>query len=436
MKRRMVPIVLVSLSLLWCSSAALADVKAKTYTLTPYIGGYLFEGNQNLESTGQGGPVYGLGLGYNVTPNWGAEASFDFLGTEVKHAFDRINMFKYRLDGLYHFQPEKKLVPYLAAGVGGIHANAPAGFAGIDKPFLNLGGGVKYAVFQESLLSKLVNKVPCLKKVQLRGDVRYILYEQESKSRNNLQYVAGLMFPFGGETAAPKPVAAPPPPPPAPVVAPPPPPPPAPVIAPPPPPPPAPEPAPVVVPPPPPLDSDKDGVPDDRDKCPGTPPGVAVDENGCPIDSDKDGVPDYLDKCPGTPPNTLVDANGCPLEDKITIGLVIEFDTAKAVVKPEYDDAAEKVALFMKTYPTVKGVIEGHTDNKGGKAYNMKLSQQRADAVKKMLVQKYGIESSRLTTKGYGFDRPVADNKTAEGRQKNRRINATFDTVTVTKKKK
>jgi OmpA-OmpF porin, OOP family len=183
-----------------------------------------------------------------------------------------------------------------------------------------------------------------------------------------------------------------------------------------------------------PLDSDKDGVPDYLDKCPGTPAGVAVDNDGCPLDLDKDGVPDYLDKCPGTPAGTAVDNDGCPIPpQKVTITLAIEFDSNKADIKSKYHEEIGKVADFLKKYPTTTGTIEGHTDNIGNAAMNQRLSQRRAESVKNYLVQKFGIDPARLTAKGYGMTRPIADNKTATGRQKNRRIEATFDAMVVKK---
>jgi OOP family OmpA-OmpF porin len=122
-----------------------------------------------------------------------------------------------------------------------------------------------------------------------------------------------------------------------------------------------------------------------------------------------------------------------PTKEELTIVLNIEFDTDKSVIKPAYEPEVAKVAEFMKKYPQVKGVIEGHTDNIGSKPYNDKLSLRRANAVKKQLVDKYGIDASRLSTAGYGFSKPIADNKTEEGRQKNRRIVANFDKVTIIK---
>ncbi|MCA1981252.1 MAG: OmpA family protein, partial [Calditerrivibrio sp.] len=169
-----------------------------------------------------------------------------------------------------------------------------------------------------------------------------------------------------------------------------------------------------------PLDSDKDGVYDYLDKCPGTPNGVKVDKDGCPLDSDKDGVFDGLDKCPGTPKGSIVDKDGCEL----SISLLIHFDTNKAVVKEEYYDEIEKVANFMKNHPDIKIEIAGHTDSRGDRNKNIELSQSRAEAVMEVLITKFGIEKSKISAKGYGPDKPVDTNETEEGRSKNRRVEA------------
>jgi OOP family OmpA-OmpF porin len=165
--------------------------------------------------------------------------------------------------------------------------------------------------------------------------------------------------------------------------------------------------------------------PEKTSLCPDTPAGVPVDKDGCPLDSDHDGVPDYLDKCPDTPPNTKVDKDGCPalsVGEEVSIELEVLFDTNKAVVKPLYLDNVKKVADFMLLYTNTSADIEGHTDSKGSASLNKKLSQRRADAVREALVSKFGIEASRLRAIGYGKDRPIADNKTEAGRQKNRRV--------------
>jgi len=115
--------------------------------------------------------------------------------------------------------------------------------------------------------------------------------------------------------------------------------------------------------------------------------------------------------------------------DRLCMNLNMEFDTGKADIKPQYRDEIAKVGDFMKQYPTTTAIIEGHTDNVGSSEFNMKLSKQRADNVVAYLVKNFGIEASRLEAKGYGYTRRIAYNSTAEGRQKNRRINAIIDCV-------
>jgi OmpA-OmpF porin, OOP family len=123
-----------------------------------------------------------------------------------------------------------------------------------------------------------------------------------------------------------------------------------------------------------------------------------------------------------------------PVMEELCMTLHIEYDTDKAIIKPAYYSEVEKVADFMKRFPEQKGTIEGHTDSIASAKYNEKLSQRRAESVVKMLVEKYGIDKSRLIAKGYGESKPIADNKTKEGRQKNRRILANFGCVSVEKK--
>ena len=115
------------------------------------------------------------------------------------------------------------------------------------------------------------------------------------------------------------------------------------------------------------------------------------------------------------------------ITEKGRVTLNVEFDFGKATIrKGEQADIAQ-LADVMKKYPDLKITIEGHTDNVGNAKYNEKLSLQRANAVKKNLVDKYGIAASRLDTKGYGMTKPIASNKTKEGRQKNRRVEASAE---------
>lgn len=150
-----------------------------------------------------------------------------------------------------------------------------------------------------------------------------------------------------------------------------------------------------------------------------------------PVDSDGDGVLDSADRCPGTPRGIAVESNGCPkaIEERVSITMNVLFDSGKADIKPAYDPEVEKVANFLKAYPNVTATIEGHTDSTGSREFNTSLSQRRADAIQKALVARYGIDAGRVTAKGYGPDRPIADNKTTEGRAQNRRVVAEISAI-------
>ena len=173
-----------------------------------------------------------------------------------------------------------------------------------------------------------------------------------------------------------------------------------------------------------PLDTDKDRVADYKDKCPGTKSHCKVDADGCPVDSDGDGVCDGLDKCPGTPEGIEVDVEGCPVAFKIEKEMVlvgVSFAINSARLTSEAEKALDKVVESLKALPHVRLEIQGHSDASGSRDYNMELSQKRAQSVVDYFTGK-GISPSRLIAKGYGPDKPKYDNKTAEGRAKNRRV--------------
>ncbi|HPH56343.1 MAG TPA: OmpA family protein [Smithella sp.] len=134
---------------------------------------------------------------------------------------------------------------------------------------------------------------------------------------------------------------------------------------------------------------------------------------------------------PPPPPETIAPPPPPPpVQEKVTISLNIEFDTAKSFIKKKYHNNIKQVADFMQTYPDTNVVIEGHTDNVdrfNNPENNIKLSQARADSVRKYLIDKFGIDESRITAVGYGPSRPIADNNTPEGRMKNRRVEAVIE---------
>jgi OOP family OmpA-OmpF porin len=170
-----------------------------------------------------------------------------------------------------------------------------------------------------------------------------------------------------------------------------------------------------------PLYSDGDGVPDYLDKCPGTPSGVKTDSDGCPLDSDGDGVPDYLDKCPNTAAGAKVDRDGCPpAGDTLAIVTNVNFDFDSAKVRSDSKAKLNRVVSILKANSSVKVRVEGHTDNTGPEKYNVGLSTRRAEAVKAYLGA-HGVSSS-LSVVGFGEGKPLVSNRTKAGRAVNRRV--------------
>lgn len=142
------------------------------------------------------------------------------------------------------------------------------------------------------------------------------------------------------------------------------------------------------------------------------------------IDSDGDGVLDAADRCAGTAKGTEVNELGCAVNQAFDVALNVQFKKGTATL--EAGDMADLKALadIMNKHSDLKLELQGYTDNKGNPAKNKALSSARANAVKNALVKEYKVDASRLTATGYGAESPVASNKTAEGRAKNRRVNA------------
>ena len=212
---------------------------------------------------------------------------------------------------------------------------------------------------------------------------------------------------------------------------------------------------------PPPPDRDRDGVPDAADACPdvagppsddpkknGCPdkdgdkiidpldacpdlPGVASEdpkENGCPPDTDGDGIRDDKDACPQEKglPNEDPSKHGCPLvvvrESEIVITQQVQFDVDRSTIKKESNELLDGIAKVMNEHPELLKIeVQGHTDASGNKQRNKILSGSRAEAVKRALLKRK-VSARRLLAKGYGQEKPIADNDTAEGKAKNRRV--------------
>ncbi len=174
-------------------------------------------------------------------------------------------------------------------------------------------------------------------------------------------------------------------------------------------------------------DTDNDGIGDHVDQCPDRPGTYA--NGGCP-DTDGDGVYDGIDKCPeeAGPRNR----DGCPLVSAATrqtmqsqldslLTTPIRFSSGTDDIERSSYNTLNTIATLMRRYPTAQFVVEGHTDNAGNADSNLKLSEQRAMAVQQYLIFQ-GVSGAQMTALGFGDTRPLADNTTPEGRNRNRRV--------------
>jgi OmpA-OmpF porin, OOP family len=179
------------------------------------------------------------------------------------------------------------------------------------------------------------------------------------------------------------------------------------------------------------LDNDGDGLADRIDACPDEPEdkdGIE-DDDGCPdCDDDKDGVPecpeakDLCPNVPGDPPDGCKKYNLVVVTDKkIELKQTVYFDTKKTTIKRQSFQLLDDVAQALKDNPTIHVRIEGHTDSRGSTKFNLKLSKGRANSVRTYLLNK-GIEADRMVAEGYGESQNIADNRTAAGREQNRRV--------------
>lgn len=183
-----------------------------------------------------------------------------------------------------------------------------------------------------------------------------------------------------------------------------------------------------------PIDSDGDGICDGLDTCPNTPRGCTVDAKGCQGDADGDGVCDGLDKCPNTPSGARVDSAGCPPREVLMretelldTGMIrlhdVNFETAKADIRPESRKGLDVVGEVLSKWPQLKIEIGGHCDSRGSEAYNLGLSRQRVASVRTYLLEHFPkLEAAQLTSVGYGESRPLVPNDSPENMAQNRRV--------------
>ncbi|MDX9740457.1 MAG: OmpA family protein [Gammaproteobacteria bacterium] len=353
-----------------------------------------------------------IGIGREIGQRWNLELNLEADNLDIEDGAGAFQQRGVSLNGLYFFSRERAFAPYALIGAGALHNRLP----GDNATNLMANAGVGFLTSAGS-------------KMSLRGEARYRwdtdndTIPSEDDGFGDWVVSLGLHIPFGRSSAAPEPAPAP-----APVAAP--------VVE--------PEPTPVV------ADSDGDGVPDDRDECPGTRAGAAVDSRGCEPDGDGDGVPNADDRCPNTPAGAKVDAFGCEFDSdgdgvvdrldrcpdtaagvrvdvrgceiKEVISLQgVNFETSSARLIGDSTATLDETAETLLKHPDITAEVGGHSDITGPRDFNLRLSQQRAESVRDYLISK-GVAADRLTAVGYGPDRPVADNATPEGRAANRRV--------------
>lgn len=382
------------------ATPALADSR-QTFYVTPFISMQLFDDARDLSETG----ITGLGLEYRFTPHWALEAVYSKDSADRKYVSGSSDFEELRLDGTYYFATQEEAWnPYVSVGAGHTDFGGDQiGYQSLgsdhDETRVNVGGGFRYNVSDS---------------ISLKAELRE--FHGVGEDTFDTQALLGFSLAFNRTTSSS-----------------------------------APEPRE-------PADADNDGVPDNRDQCPGTPSGASVDNSGCERDGDGDGVADSRDQCPDTPAGASVNNRGCELDDDNdgvvnskdecpdteagasvdetgcegvtetvrTIELNVTFPTNSSVIGDSFDSEIRQVADFMNENPETSVEIAGHSDSIGDADYNRFLSQRRADAVASRLTGPLGVSEDRVNAVGYGEEEPIASNDTAAGRADNRRVEARF----------
>jgi len=420
---------------LMLSSVAMAtDYK---YEISPMIGYNIAEGNINVEDDGY--MAYGLELQFNskdskISPEFSAFYSKDVDYEAMNLSTDILRV---AFNGVYTFDSIGSMIPFAKAGLGYEKVSHEIE----DNPsaaFIDAGAGVK---------------IPFTDHISMKLETIYMLKDLGDRRDSNLLTVAGINIAFGeyAQKPAPKPT---------------------------------PKPAPVVVVD---GDDDNDGVLNSVDQCPTTPTGDSVNTSGCTVivdgdddndgvlnsvdacpttpagkrvnakgcfvdgDDDNDGVLNSVDQCPTTPAGKKVNAKGCfvdgdddndgvlnsvdickytPAGDAVNsdgcsakVNLHVNFENNSYKVDSASDERIQKYADFLIAYTSYSAKIVGHTDSMGSANYNQTLSENRANAVKNLLIEK-GVSAYRVSSAGMGENTPIANNATKAGRAENRRIEA------------
>jgi OmpA-OmpF porin, OOP family len=398
------------LMLITRAAPARGEIRSGSYSVSPFIGGFLFEGNQDLTHS----PISGVRFGYDFTKNWGVEALFDYVPTRYKVTDSNTNVFNLRIEGLYHLLPERKWVPFLAVGAGGMSIDSRDNTLEKNRVVLDYGAGIKYSLTE---------------RIDLRADVRHLL--AFGSTYNNLEYTLGMVFYFGGAKAAAAgliqerrqapstPV------------------------------------APETSQRPGPIDLRATGVSESqialawnipagavryriyRDGSPLATTGriseydagLKADTRYCYRVSALDGQDAEFSQSNEACATTLA-AEAVEQKASVAASLSgeyrledIHFDFDRFDLKPEAQIMLKRHAAWLieNSDMILLIIVEGHCDERGTAEYNLALGQRRANATARYLIDS-GVDAKRITEISYGFERPVDPRHTEEAWGKNRRV--------------
>ncbi|MBV5341972.1 MAG: outer membrane beta-barrel protein [Deltaproteobacteria bacterium] len=370
MRKRM--ICTLAATLIITTTTAYAAVKEGGYSVSPILGGHIYDNNQQFNAN----LVVGARAGYNITKAIGVEALYDYvMPTASKFwSLSDISMHRFGAQALYHFTPDNQLVPYLAAGVAGVKFNG----SGVNPKIhssIDYGAGAKYFVTDN---------------IAVRADIRHILYGYNGATYNNVAFTLGAYFQFGGVTPAaiavtivnnslPGTIAA------------------------------------ACTPAPEPVSCAP--MPESA-LCPPVPESVKmifspVTREDCEV---------LWAATTAKDPSVTVARRACEIPPAISV----LYGSDRVVFQVDYYSELDRVGEFLKEFPNSKVTIVGHADNTGSKAENIQFSLVRAAVLRSHILYKFKIDRSRISIKGYGESRPVASNQTDAGKAKNRRIEVIF----------
>ena len=363
------------LSLTVSATVAFGGVKEESFTVTPVIGGHIYDGTQGLDPS----IVVGVRAGYNITKAVGVEALYDYVTNSNAPSASLTNISLQRFGGqaLYHFSPTKSLVPYLAAGYSLIKFSGQGVNDKITSEF-SYGAGFKYFLTDD---------------IAVRGDIRHFLYDYNSSVFNNGEMTLGAYFQFGKVIPASKSLAS----------------------------------ATEQIPS---SEQTKTAcvpvacVPVSCAPVACIPAPETIRFLSAPV-TQSDCEPLWV--AAEAKAAAIAAAEAATQVCKKPEHVTVLYGPSRLIFNIDFHEELDKVGVLLKKFPKSRVTIAGYTDADGTKEENLELSVVRAAVARNGIIYKFKIDRNRISIKGYGSANPVASNRTEAGRAKNRRVEFIFD---------